>query len=200
MAQKGPLPFPLVRRRPRSPSALPADEALFLEDLVADLAVRAARLRHAVDGLPPPQVSSDVANQVRFWLDALQDLANAAQAVVAHVDDRPFARFFTLDGALATLLSRLHAWCAETGGALQRVLTRLRQAEPVLRAGPYPGLDASLASFEQIGERLRRSMQDVDPAAGEVRDAWPTIEQDVEQLIWTTEWLHLSLASEAHVS
>jgi hypothetical protein len=192
------MPFPLVRRRLHRAAPLSLDEAAFLEDLVVDVERRGAGLRDDVDALPDPQVFSGVASQVRIWLDAVEDLGDAARAVLQRVRDPDLARLFALDGALATLLSRAQVWCAETGLGLGRVVARLRRCEPVLCVGPYPGLDASLVSFVEVGDQIRRAvaLEGAVLGAGGALDGWPAFDREVELLLWATEWLHLSLASE----
>ncbi len=194
------LPFPLLTRRSPPTQRLPAEEARFFHDLVEDLDVSVEWLRQVVDGAPEPAASSSALAHARAWAGALRDLHGTIRALHAHVDDGPLSRLFTLDGPLAAFLSCLCAWCDEISTDVERLVAKLRHREPVLGIFPYDAVNESLADLEHLSEALRRGLADAHPATDEACAAWRTLCDDFEQVLWATESLHVSLASEPAAS
>jgi hypothetical protein len=180
---------------PPSAQRLPSGEVRFFHDLVDDLAVRVEWLHQVIDGVPEPQASSSALVQLRGWARALNELHVAIGHVQANLDDRQFARLFALDGPLAAFLSRLYAWCEEISGDFERLAAKIRRKEPVLAVFSHRVVSESYAHFQKLGEALRSSLADSRPMTAEAQAVWKTFDADFEELLWATEWLHMSLAN-----
>jgi hypothetical protein len=111
-----------------------------------------------------------------------------------HQGDRRLKRLFALEGPLAAFISRLYSWCEEISGDFEALAVKLRRNEPVLAIFSHHKVNQSFADFQRLGAALRESMADSrrsDPAA---IASWATFDTDFEELLWATEWMHMSLA------
>jgi hypothetical protein len=180
-----PIPPPPSSRR------TPIAEATFYRDLFADLTVRIEWLEQVIESVP----SSEASLQLRGWAKALRDLHEAIDHVQAHLTHPAFAALFALDAPLAAFLSRLYAWCEEISNDFEKLAVRLRRNEPVLAIFSHRRVNDSFAHFQQLSLALRESLIHSRPMTAEAQSAWSTFDADFEELLWATEWLHMSLAS-----
>ena len=177
---------------PPSSRRTPPTEASFYRDLFADLTLRIEWLEQVIVGLP----ESGAAAQLQGWAKALKDLHEAVDHVQAHLYDKSFARLFALDAPLAAFLSRLYAWTEEISVDFEAVAVKLRQGQPVLALFAHKAVNASFAHFQQLSEALRESLVESRPGTPQTQAAWKTFDADFEELLWATEWLHMSMASQ----
>jgi hypothetical protein len=176
---------------PPSSRRTPPTEGTFFRDLFGDLAVHIDWLEQVIEGVP----ESGASEQLRGWAKALRDLQRALENVQAHLFDKQFAKLFELDAPLAAFLSRLYAWCEEISGDFEELAGKLRRGEPVLGLFSRKAVNDSFAHFQQLSEALRESLSESRPMTPETQAAWKTFDTDFEELLWATEWLHMSLAA-----
>jgi hypothetical protein len=176
---------------PPSSRRTPPTEAGFYRDLFSDLTLRIEWLEQVIEGLPDSGASA----QLKGWAKALKDLHRSIDHVQAHLLDKSFSRLFALDAPLAAFLSRLYAWCEEISEDFEDLAGRLRRGEPVLAVFSHKAVNASFAHFQQLSEALRESLTESRPMTPETQAAWKTFDSDFEELLWATEWLHMSLAA-----
>lgn len=167
-------------------------ETNFFRDLVEDLTLHVEWLEQVVESVP----ESGAGLQLRGWSKALRELHTAILHVQARLLDPHFARLFAIDGPLAAFLSRLFAWSEEVARDFEALAVKLRREEPVLAVFSYHKVNESLAHFNQLGATLRTALAQHRPATPEAQAAWTTFDADFEELIWATEWLHMSLAKQ----
>ena len=167
-------------------------ETSFFRDLVDDLTVRIEWLEQVIESVP----DSGALSQLRGWAKALRDLHRSIVSVQARLSEPRFARLFAIEGPLAAFLSRLFAWCEEITEDFEGLAVKLRKGEPVLALFPQKAVHESFAHFQQLGEALRASLTELRPATAEAQAAWQTFDTDFEELLWATEWFHLSLSSQ----
>ncbi|HEY8090120.1 MAG TPA: hypothetical protein VIF09_19800 [Polyangiaceae bacterium] len=177
---------------PPSSRRTPPTEASFYRDLFSDLTLRIEWLEQVIESVP----ESHAAEQLKGWAKALKDLHRGIDHVQAHLFDRSFARLFDLDAPLAAFLSRLYAWMEEMSAEFEALAIRLRQGEPVLALFSHKQVNASFAEFQRLSEALRESLAESRPMTPDTQAAWKTFDQDFEELLWSTEWLHMSLAAQ----
>jgi hypothetical protein len=187
-----------IRSIPAPPSSrrTPPTHASFFHDLLADLTVRLEWLEQVIDGVREPEASSSAVAQLRGWSKAMHDLHAAVTKMQLHLDDKRFARLFDLDGELAGFLSRLYAWCEEISADFEELAAKLRRSEPVLAVFSHRVVSESFAHFQELGEGLRESLAVSRPMTPDAQAAWRTFDSDFEELLWATEWLHMSLAKQ----
>jgi hypothetical protein len=176
---------------PPSSRRTPPTEATFFLDLFADLDTRIEWLEQVIDSVP----DSGALSQLKGWAKALRDLHHGIDRVQAHLLDRRFSRLFALEGPLAAFLSRLYAWCEEISADFEALAVKLRRGEPVLAVFFHKSVNASFAHFQELAEALRESLTQSRPRTVEMQAAWTTFDADFEELLWATEWLHMSLAA-----
>jgi hypothetical protein len=176
---------------PPSSRRTPPTEATFYRDLFADLTLRIEWLEQVIDSVPDSGASA----QLRGWAKALRELHVAIDHVQAHLNDKRFAALFAFDAPLAAFLSRLYAWCEEISGDFERLAVRLRRNEPVLGLFSHKSVNDSFTHFQELSEALRSSLAESRPMTPETQAAWKTFDHDFEELLWATEWMHMSLAS-----
>jgi len=132
--------------------------------------------------------------------DARQIFRQNADAIIdhlqAHLHDARFSRLFALEAPLAAFLSRLYAWCEEISEDFESLAIKLRRNEPVLALFPHHEVNASFAHFQELSQALRDSLAESRPMTPETQAAWRTFDADFEELLWATEWLHMSLAAQ----
>jgi hypothetical protein len=176
---------------PPSSRRTPPTEATFFLDLFADLDTRIEWLEQVIDSVP----DSGALSQLKGWAKALRDLHHGIDRVQAHLLDRRFSRLFALEGPLAAFLSRLYAWCEEISKDFEQLAVKLRRNEPVLGILSHKEVSASFAHFQELTQALRESLAESRPMTPETVAAWKTFDADFEELLWATEWLHMSLAA-----
>ena len=160
----------LIPAPPSSKRTL-STETNFFRDLVDDLTLRIEWLEQVIESVP----DSGALAHLRGWAKAIRELHTAIVHVQARLPDPNFSRLFAIDGALAV---------------------KLRRNEPVLALFSHRAVNESFAHFQQLGAALRASLADSRPKTPEAQAAWGTFDTDFEELLWATEWLHMSLASE----
>jgi hypothetical protein len=176
---------------PPSSRRTPPTEATFYRDLFSDLTLRIEWLEQVIEGVPDSGASA----QLRGWAKALRELHLAIDHVQAHLHDKRFSALFELDAPLAAFLSRLYAWCEEISEDFEELATKLRKGEPVLALFSHKHVNDSYAHFQQLSEALRESLVHSRPGTPDTQAAWKTFDSDFEELLWATEWMHMSLAS-----
>jgi hypothetical protein len=176
---------------PPSSRRTPPTQATFYADLFADLTVRIEWLEQVIDSVPDSGASA----QLRGWAKALRELHRAIDHVQAHLHDRRFSALFDLDAPLAAYLSRLYAWCEEISGDFEQLAVRLRRDEPVLGLFSHHKVNDSFSHFQELSDALRSSLTQSRPMTPDAQAAWRTFDHDFEELLWATEWMHMSLAS-----
>ena len=181
----------LIPAPPSSKRTL-STETNFFRDLVDDLTLRIEWLEQVIESVP----DSGALAHLRGWAKAIRELHTAIVHVQARLPDPNFSRLFAIDGALAAFLSRLFAWCEEITADFEALAVKLRRNEPVLALFSHRAVNESFAHFQQLGAALRASLADSRPKTPEAQAAWGTFDTDFEELLWATEWLHMSLASE----
>ena len=179
---------------PPSSRRTPPTHASFFHDLLADLTVRLEWLEQVIDGVREPAASSSAVAQLRGWSKAMHDLHAAVTKMQLHLGDKQFAKLFDLEGELAGFLSRLYAWCEEISADFEALAVKLRRSEPVLAVFSHKIVSESFSHFQELGEGLRESLAVSRPSTPEAQAAWKTFDSDFEELLWATEWLHMSLA------
>jgi hypothetical protein len=172
----------------------PASGSSFFLDLLLDLTVRIEWLEQVIESVPEPQASSGALAILRGWARALHEVHDAIVHVQEHLTDSRFAKLFALDGPLAAFLSRLYGWCEEVTVDFEALAVRLRRGEPVLALFSHKAVSASFREFQELSEALRESLAESRPMSAESRAAWRTFDSDFEELLWATEWMHMSLA------
>lgn len=177
---------------PPAPSSQrpPSVERDFFADLLEDLTIRVEWLGQVIESVP----DSGALAQLRGWAKALGELHQALGHVQQHQRDPRFKKLFALEGPLAAYISRLYAWCGEISHDFEALAVKLRRNEPVLAVFSHHAVNKSFAEFQELGAALRESMADsrrTDPVAVA---SWATFDRDFEELLWATEWMHMSLA------
>ncbi len=172
----------------------PASGTHFFRDLLLDLAVRIEWLEQVLDGVPEPQASSGASAMLRGWAKALAEVQSAIVHFQEHLDDRRFAQLFALNAPLAAYLAQLYAWCDEITADFEVLAVKLRRKEPVLVLFPQRAVNDSFRRFQELSEPLRDSFVRSRPMSAESQTAWSTFDTDLQELLWATEWMHMSLA------
>lgn len=166
-------------------------ERSFFRDLVEDLTLRVEWLEQVIESVP----DSGALSQLRGWAKALRELHTSMAHLQAHLGDPRFARLFAIEGPLAAFLSRLFAWCEEITEDFEALAIKLRKGEPVLAVFSHHAVNDSFEHFQELAVSLRKALAESRPTSGEGQPSWETFDADFEELLWATEWLHMSLAS-----
>jgi len=181
-------PPPSSRRIPESAGST------FFHDSLHDLAVQNEWLEQVLDGVPEPQASSDACAMLRGWAKTLAQLQASVAHFQQHARDKRFARLFAAGAPLTAYLARLYAWCAQLTVDFEAVAAKLRRNEPILGLLRQKDVNDSFAIFQELGEPLRESFVESRPMTLESQAAWRGFDEDLEELIWATEWMHMNLA------
>ena len=188
----------IIPRPPQSSSKalrIASTEADFWAGLFVDLSVSVEWLGQALDAVPTGDASAAALVRLRSYARALEELRHAIGHVQGHRPDMEFKPLFSLDGPLAGYLSRLYAWCAEIGDDFERMAGALRRREPTSIVFSHRAVNASYAQFTTLIEAMRKGLDAARPTAtAKDAAAWRSFEEHVEELIWATEWLHMTLA------
>jgi hypothetical protein len=178
---------------PPSSHRLPVGDATFFHEQLADLDLRIEWLTQAVDGVRG-DASSGAFIQLGHWARAMHDLHTAVARVQSHLENPSVAKAFALDLPLAAFLSRLFAWSEEIIGDFEGIAARLRRAEPVLGVFSHRAVSESFAHFQDLIAAMRAALAAIKSTDPESQPAWRALETDLEELLWSTEWLHVGLA------
>lgn len=173
--------FPPRPRGNQNPSA----ETDFWAGLFVDLNIRVEWLSQALDAVPKEGASASALVRLRSYAKALVELKEAIAKVQQHRAEPTLKPLFSLEGPLAGYLSRLYAWCDEIGDDFERLAGALRREEPAQVVFSHKAVNESYARFAQLIEALRRVEY---PAIAK------ELEEHIEELIWATEWVHMTLA------
>lgn len=182
---------------PSSSSALlrtPSTESDFWAGLFLDLRVRVEWLEQSLDAVPREDASAASLVRLRSYARALADLQQALARVQAHRSDPQLKSLFSLEGPLAGYLSRLYAWCEGIGTDFELMAVALRRREATSVVFSHRAVNDSYGQFA----KLIASMREANEVARELRGAkseqeWRAFEERVEELIWATEWVHMTL-------
>jgi hypothetical protein len=188
----------IVPPRPESSSKnlrIASAESDFWAGLFLDLTLSVEWLGQALDAVPAGDASAAALVRLRSYARALEELHRALGHVQGHRPDPAFKPLFVLDGPLAGYLSRLYAWCDEIGKDFERMAGALRRREPTSIVFSHRAVNASFGQFAVVIEAMRKGLEQARGGHG-VKDAeaWRAFEEHIEELIWATEWLHMTLA------
>jgi len=174
---------------------IPSGETDFWAGLFLDLSVRVEWLAQALDAVPKEDASAGALVRLGSYARALQDLHGSLARVQAHRRDPHLKPLFSLDGPLAGYLSRLYAWCEEIGDDFERMAVALRRREPTSTVFSHRAVNDSYAQFSALFEAMRRANDAAHAMHGtQDQSAWRTFDEHLEELIWSTEWVHMTLA------
>jgi hypothetical protein len=186
---------------PSSSKRIPSGEADFWAGLFVDLTVRVEWLTQSLDAVPKEDASAAALVRMRSYERALKELEVALGRVHAHRKSAALKPLFSLDGPLAGLLSRLYGWTEEVGSDFERMAVAIRRRLPTSTVFSHKTVNGSYAQFERLFASVRAATVD----ARDARDAsrrpgaedtalWRAFDESIEELIWATEWVHMTLA------
>jgi alpha-L-fucosidase len=186
-----PAPRPSEGGFQRKPSA----EADFWAGLFLELSVRVEWLGQALDAVPREDAAASALVRLRTYARALEELHQALHRVQAHRADPHLKPLFALDGPLAAYLSRLYGWCEGIGNDFERMAVALRRRQPTSVVFSHQAVNSSYAQFEALVSAMRRANEVAHEKHGvKDQEAWRAFEERLEELIWATEWVHMTLA------
>ena len=160
----------------------------FWAGLFLDLTVRVEWLAQALDAIPQKDTSAAALARLRDYARALEDLRVALQRVQGHRADPRVKPRFSLEGPLAAYLSRLYAWCDAIAADFERMAGALRRGQPTSIVFSHHAVNESYREFDALISAMR-GVDGVEDAA-----ARHDLELHLEELVWATEWLHMTLA------
>lgn len=172
----------------------PSTEFDFWTGLFLDLSVRVEWLEQALDAVPKEDASAAALVRLRSYMRALEELQHALKHVQTHRADVSLKPLFALEGPLAAYLSRLYGWCEEIGNDFERMAVALRRREPTTTVFSHRAVNNSYAHFSELVESMRRAndaVRQVHAGDPQVKRAF---DERIEELIWATEWVHMTLA------
>lgn len=188
-----PLPPP-----PSSSKRIPSGEADFWAGLFVNLTVRVEWLTQALDAVPKEDASASALVRMRSYERALKELEVALGRVQAHRRSTLLKPLFSLDGPLAGLLSRLYGWTEEIGSDFERMAVAIRRKLPTSTVFSHKTINGSYAQFEKLFASVRAANVEArrrHGAQAAVDSAtWGAFDESIEELIWATEWVHMTLA------
>jgi hypothetical protein len=176
---------------PPSSRRMPATEATFFDDLFVDLEVRIEWLGQVLDSVPDRE--SSALARLQEYTKALGELRKTLEKLHTHAHDRALAPLFALDGPLAGYLSRLYAWCEEISNDFERLAVGLRRKEAVWSVFSAKMVSGSFSHFDEIAAAVRKDIARMR-AGMPPTDAERAFDAHLEEVLWATEWLHMSLA------
>jgi hypothetical protein len=190
MADDSPIPRP-----PASSSRLLSREADFWAGLFLDLTVRIDWLAQALDAVPREDASALALVRLRSYARALEELHAAIDRVQRQRSDPRLKPLFTLEGPLAGFLSRLYGWCEEVGNDFERMAVALRRKLPTSTVFSHDAVNKSYAHFGALIAAMRRANDAArEKFTPDEQSLWRTFDESLEELIWATEWVHMTLA------
>jgi hypothetical protein len=174
---------------------LPSTETDFWAGLFLELSVRVEWLGQVLDAVPKEDASAAALVRLRSYARAIQELHQRLAPVQAHRSEPCLKMLFSLEGPLAGYLSRLYAWCEKIGDDFERMAVALRRREPTSIVFSHRAVNDSYAEFAALIAAVRQA----NDAAREERSdqneqVWRAFEEHVEELMWSTEWVHMTLA------
>jgi hypothetical protein len=177
-------------------SRIASTESDFWAGLFLDLSVRVEWLEQALDAVPKADASAAALVRLRSYAHALHELHQALAHVQAHRSNAHLKSLFTLDGPLAGYLSRLYAWCDGIGNDFERMAVALRRREPTSIVFSHKAVNESYAQFAALITTMRKAHDRAQKAEIDKHDeqGWRAFDEHVEELIWATEWVHMTLA------
>ena len=178
-------PAPVSSRR------LPPSEATFFEDLFSDLELRVEWLGQVLDSVPDRE--SSALAQLNEYAKALGDLKKALAHLHTHTKDTRLAPLFALDGPLAAYMSRLFAWCEEISDDFERLAVGLRRREAVWTVFSQRMVNVSFEHFDELATAIKKENLRVRAGMPPTDDE-RKFDAHLEEVLWATEWLHMSLA------
>lgn len=180
-----------ISQMPRMPSV----ETDFWAALFLDLSVRVEWLEQAIDAVPKEDASASALVRLKSYQRALHDLRESLSRVQSHRPDPHLKPLFALEGPLAGFLSRLYAWCDEIGDDFERMAVALRRREPTSIVFSHRAVNDSYARFNTIIDAMRKANDVAHEKHGtKDKEAWRAFDEHLEELIWSTEWVHMTLA------
>jgi len=182
---------------PRSAARLQitSTESDFWAELFVDLGLRVEWLGQALDAVPKEDASAAALVRLRSYAHALDELHHALARVQACRVEPHLKPLFSLEGTLAGYLSRLYGWCEEIGNDFERMAVALRRRQPTSIVFSHHAVNESYAHFDELTSALRHT-NDVarELHADKDQQSWRAFEERVEELIWATDWVHMTLA------
>jgi len=183
---------------PPSSSALlrrPSTETEFWAGLFLDLTVRVEWLGQALDAVPGGDASAPALARLRSYARALEELHRALERVQGYRADPRLRPLFSLDGPLAAYLSRLYGWCDEIGEDFERMAVALRRRQPTTIVFSHRAVNGSYVQFEGLVAAMRSVVEvSRELHGGRDEQVWCAFDAHLEELVWATEWLHMTLA------
>ena len=175
---------------------LSSTEADFWADLFMDLTIRVEWLAQALDAVPKQGASAGAIARMQSYVHAVSELRGAVEHVQEHRKNTHLKPLFALDGPLAAYLSRLYAWCEEIGADFERMAAALRRHQPTTVVFAHRSINRSYQEFEALMAGMRSALEVSRELHGSGDDAWlwQSLDERVEELIWATEWMHMTLA------
>ncbi|HEY1959467.1 MAG TPA: hypothetical protein VGH28_27840 [Polyangiaceae bacterium] len=170
-------------------------ETDFWAGLFLDLTLRVEWVAQTLDSVPHGEASAAALVRLRSYARALEELHRAIEHVHAHRAQPYLKPLFSLEGPLAGYLSRLFAWCDEVGADFERMAISLRRREPTMIVFSHKAVNGSYAQFDELISAMRRADEIARELHGDEDAAgWRRFDEHLEELIWATEWLHMTLA------
>jgi hypothetical protein len=170
-------------------------ESDFWAGLFLDLCVRVEWLGQALDAVPKEEASAASLVRLRSYAHALEELRHALARVQAHRADPLLKPLFSLEGTLANYLSRLYGWCEEIGTDFERMAVALRRRQPTSIVFSHHAVNTSYATFEALVVSMRHANEVARELHGNADQVvWRAFDERLEELIWATEWVHMTLA------
>jgi len=174
---------------------IPSTESDFWAGLFLDLRVRVEWLGQSLEAVPREDASAAALVRLRSYARGLEDLQHALAQVQAHRADPHLKALFSLEGPLAGYLSRLYAWCEAIGDDFERMAVALRRRQPTSVVFSHRAVNDSYAQFATLIAAMRAANDAARERRGAAPDPhWLAFEERVEELIWATEWIHMTLA------
>ena len=167
-------------------------ETEFWSDLFVDLTARVEWLGQAIAAMTTEDAPAAAVVRIQSYAKALHELHEGLRRVHEHRPDPRLKPLFALDGPLAGFLSRLYAWTDEIGDDFERMALAVQKGEPVNVVFSHRAVNDSFAHFTALIAAMRRvtdkARADIDPKV------WRAFDEHLEELIWATEWVHMTLA------
>jgi hypothetical protein len=180
---------------PSNPPRKPSAETDFWAGLFLDLTVRVEWLEQALDAVPREDASAEALVRLRAYSRALAELHKSLESVHRHRAEPSLKPLFVLDGPLAGFLSRLYGWCEEIGNDFERMAVALRNRQPTSIVFSHKAVNKSYADFDKLMAAMRQANDKArERRMVKDRDGWRMFEERLEELIWATEWVHMTLA------
>ncbi len=157
--------------------------------------MRVEWLGQALDAVPKEDTSAAALVRLRAYAHALDELHHAIERVQAHRAEPHLKPLFALEGPLAGYLSRLYGWCDEIGNDFERMAVALRRRQPTSIVFSHNAVNTSYAHFDELTSALRHTNEVARELHGrDHQQSWRAFEERIEELIWATDWVHMTLA------